>query len=673
MLLSLNIEQSFAHKNASFNFQKGLTSISGLNGTGKSELLEVIQWLLFGTKALRGEVNHKAELSFEVKGAVYTVARSKTKVLLSDKNGNPIASGLKPVNAKIIEILGYGFEVFTVANAVNQGKIEQLGAMLPSERKRLVDETIGLSKLDAISKWAMEQAAECAGEMKAHEKYLQPPVAVGEKPYPDLTLALLQETWVSKNSLFLKLKDLRTQTEKKPEKVHPHPQTEQLEELKAQMAQRSEGLGALRALDQAMGSFEVVMPANPPLPPKDLEMLPIWRKQLSEKLQAAAQMSHLRRQLSQIPFTAHTMESLDEALAACRLAVRVSQKQKLLESLVEYKCPACNHEWHDADPRLADYEGVPDVAPIPPMSEREIDANRNLVLQQGQRADIDKALQEARRIYESLPEISETQIEAVELAEKNYQTFLRKKEKHEQWLKLKAEYDSLNSQLPADVSALVREIEKNISVLQAYSQAFKVWEALYQKREKLEALDLEKEVLTLQKMYEERQAWESSFAQYSRDLAAHLEHKDAHATAQARAEAWRSVRDAIVQMKARVKTHLLPSLNKTASILVSNFSGGWLTKVHVDEEFEITVDGKKLHTLSGAGKAFSNLAVRIGLGLVLTNGVFSVLLLDEIDAGVDTEKAPLLAKALQGLTNQIQQILYVSHKPNLVSDHAITL
>ena len=46
-----------------------------------------------------------------------------------------------------------------------------------------------------------------------------------------------------------------------------------------------------------------------------------------------------------------------------------------------------------------------------------------------------------------------------------------------------------------------------------------------------------------------------------------------------------------------------------------------------------------LETLSGSGKACANLALRIGLGQVLTNKVVSLFIGDEIDASMDTERA----------------------------------
>src|SRR5690606_38861993 len=89
---------------------------------------------------------------------------------------------------------------------------------------------------------------------------------------------------------------------------------------------------------------------------------------------------------------------------------------------------------------------------------------------------------------------------------------------------------------------------------------------------------------------------------------------------------------------------------------------GQRTVIEVDEDFNIEVDGQPVNTLSGSGKAVSNLAVRIALGMVLTNKVFSVLLADEIDAAMDDERAEATATALRNLTGTISQVVLVSHK-----------
>jgi hypothetical protein len=61
-------------------------------------------------------------------------------------------------------------------------------------------------------------------------------------------------------------------------------------------------------------------------------------------------------------------------------------------------------------------------------------------------------------------------------------------------------------------------------------------------------------------------------------------------------------------------------------------------------EFDVVVDGQRLDTLSGSGKAVANLALRLGLGQVLTNNVLSVFVGDEIDASMDEDRAKNLGE-----------------------------
>jgi DNA repair exonuclease SbcCD ATPase subunit len=92
-------------------------------------------------------------------------------------------------------------------------------------------------------------------------------------------------------------------------------------------------------------------------------------------------------------------------------------------------------------------------------------------------------------------------------------------------------------------------------------------------------------------------------------------------------------------------------------------TGGQRRNVQVDEDFEkILIDGQSIETLSGSAKAVANLAIRLGLGQVLTNRVFSVFMGDEIDASMDQDRAGYTAECLNGLSSVIGQIILISHK-----------
>lgn len=83
------------------------------------------------------------------------------------------------------------------------------------------------------------------------------------------------------------------------------------------------------------------------------------------------------------------------------------------------------------------------------------------------------------------------------------------------------------------------------------------------------------------------------------------------------------------------------------------------------------VDGQPLGTLSSSGKACANLALRIGLGQVLTNNVLSLFIGDEIDASMDDDRAEFTHVSLQSLVLRISQIILITHKVP-TADHVVT-
>jgi DNA repair exonuclease SbcCD ATPase subunit len=91
-------------------------------------------------------------------------------------------------------------------------------------------------------------------------------------------------------------------------------------------------------------------------------------------------------------------------------------------------------------------------------------------------------------------------------------------------------------------------------------------------------------------------------------------------------------------------------------------TGGQRQSIAVDEEFDVTVDGQPLNTLSGSGKAVANLSLRIGLGQVLTNNVLSLFVGDEIDSSLDKDRAENTAMTFEALKSRISQILLITHK-----------
>jgi DNA repair exonuclease SbcCD ATPase subunit len=162
-----------------------------------------------------------------------------------------------------------------------------------------------------------------------------------------------------------------------------------------------------------------------------------------------------------------------------------------------------------------------------------------------------------------------------------------------------------------------------------------------------------------------RQEWanyEHLSGQYKQALATYNKSIEGVAAEEARLSELSRAREALKVVKAKVQSHLLPSLNKVASMLMSEMTGGEFQSVEVGQDFEVVVDGQPLRTLSGSGKDLANLTLRIGLGRILTHRVLPLMMLDEIDSAMDDTRASFTWQCIQRITPHIGQVLQASHK-----------
>ena len=110
-----------------FEFKPGFGLITGANEQGKSLIIEVVRWCLFGSSALRGKAEDyktlRATLQFSARGQSYVVDRTYTTAKLMQGDA-VLCIGTAPVNKHIPALLGFGLDVFDVACAANQGDIE---------------------------------------------------------------------------------------------------------------------------------------------------------------------------------------------------------------------------------------------------------------------------------------------------------------------------------------------------------------------------------------------------------------------------------------------------------------------------------------------------------------------------------------------------------------------
>lgn len=657
MLHSISIKGCFSHQDTTLPLMEGLTAITGPNGTGKSLVLEMIRFALFGSQALRTVAEDykgvKVALDFEVRGVAYRVERTTTTAKLY-RTGTLVVSGTRPVNTKIVETFGYGLDVFDVANVANQGAIEALSAMKPAERKRLVDSTVGLNLLDDLATWCATEAQARGREASAMRGALTeptPPVKpLGYRPSDDLA-----------------------------------PERDRL------VARADEW--------RVLGHRIVAIPADIPMPnAPDLRDLGTLKALAQDSKTCLQQLMNLREQERCLTLTIYTAE----VLAACRemhaqcaayreargilatyegLTLSLGEIKDYEQALSDHEdymvwraladkgthtCPSCSHTWYVQQDAMGDRKQEP--PPIMPwVTRRELNKQKQLHIDRER--DATRVANATLVTKHPPPPEPGMSLEQVAKYEKHLGTHAQRVALQEAILDSEARLD-----------AIPHVTEAMIQLRASYEKSLLVWDRVQDLRQELPALlsrrsDLEgalqaAEAISL--LLTEVQVYDRMQAHHEEALVAYVEAMAKAATLEAQRTQLSRARTALGEIKGRVKQYLVPSLSRVASGLLSRMTGGALASIVVSENFDITVDGVSIDGLSGAGKAAANLALRIGLGQVLTNKVFSVFLGDELDASMDAERVDLMAQCFRGLSSTISQVILVSHK-NIDADNSIFL
>lgn len=690
----------FTVKDFEHSFATGLTAITGKNGSGKSMIPEMIGYALFGSKAVRGKAEDYKTLDVSldavINGKNIRVERVKNNAkLLVD--GADAASGTSAVNKAISELFGYSFDVFNVANAAKQGEIEKLGAMKPADRKRLVDETVGVDALDALETYI-------AGEAKSARAVAD---ALGDIAEPPTTPIL--EAKLTREETEAKLQELRAdQLEKsklsdicgrkigdKPTEPAAPDIAESIETLREMETNRDRVIGVLDSLKTQQNILCIapgtnqVKPVEPAVP-ANLQDEEILREKATKASELRGRIGAKQDEATRLAKLVGGLDYAIDDITAAYDAVtaydenrrQIALRNELRETKVPQICPACDHHYENADPRLFELEKLAKL-PVPAFTNEQITRYEASEITKKNIADLnderDMFALELKKLGD--PQAALTEIDAYHRAAAEYTRLNAAYAKY-------AEYDELQAKIDAVV--IPNSVKDKIEQLHAFELTHTAWQKdigawRRQHDEIVEAeaklftakysVDFDAEIQTYTHERDLHIRHEQELKAYAQTLEAVTLSNAKIAAVATEIDQWKRCREAVRILRAKVKGFLLPSLNRAASHLLSEMTNGQFSAITVSDEFEITVDGQRLETLSGGGKAVANLALRLALGQVLTNRVFSVVMLDEIDASCDDERAASMAAAVRNLSDRdiIRQILLISHKPGIDADHFIRM
>jgi exonuclease SbcC len=168
----VRLENFKCYADADLRLEPGVTVIHGLNGSGKSSLLEACFFALYGARALDatldevvtiGAEDATVELWFEHGGGSYHVER---RVRVTDDRATtakcvletPDATyeGARDVRGHVTELLRMDHEAFVNCAYVRQGEVNKLINASPSDRQDMIDDLLQLGKLEEYRERASE-------------------------------------------------------------------------------------------------------------------------------------------------------------------------------------------------------------------------------------------------------------------------------------------------------------------------------------------------------------------------------------------------------------------------------------------------------------------------------------------------------------------------------------
>ncbi|ELZ25015.1 chromosome segregation protein [Halosimplex carlsbadense 2-9-1] len=152
------------YDDADVRLDRGVTVIHGLNGSGKSSLLEACFFALYGSKGLENELGEivtigaddtEVELWFAHAGDSYHVERrvratgerpTTAKCVL--EGPDETVEGARDVRAYVEELLRMDADAFVNCAYVRQGEVNKLINATPAERQDMLDSLLQLGKLE---------------------------------------------------------------------------------------------------------------------------------------------------------------------------------------------------------------------------------------------------------------------------------------------------------------------------------------------------------------------------------------------------------------------------------------------------------------------------------------------------------------------------------------------
>ena len=707
MILELTMQNWVKHHNKTFKFKEGLNLIRGENETGKSLILEAVDFALHGSVALRLPVsmyptNLQSDLLFCVRGEVYHVCRTPKKASLykGENKDNLIASGVKPVDAEIRKLLGYNRNVFMVSNYSSQDSIQYLSQMKPAERKRTIDNVVGLTAVEQV---LVERKNNLSALKKVEASFasrrVEPPAEL-EVEYNPLFEEVIQterETLDKLNAIIV--------TQQNNERQHQaldnsKPAPFELLNVEGLLSIGAHEIKDVRLKRQSLEDkvSSLLKQYNdhcqsPVQRPDDVDLsaliegLTIYQVQSGKlkRQELVNKIAFFEKEIAKFPDISgeqYVPMSEIEAVAAQENLYKDWLEVQRLKEKGTITCNHCEGEVLLAiDHIQAHYSHVPELVEKPLITSQEL-INKNKDLEhitqsvedyKNQLEDFKNQLVEFDRNWYS-EEALDDHVAALE----REQDYTRRLADYHIWadkeLKLNQavveaqhELKEFNEQNHSEEKlAKAEQAMANHVQNERNKQIMAQWQ---KSKDALEPFDVEAleqaktQLQAVEQSLQENIKWFEAWKEYFRLDQIFSEWNNGFALASYEVEQEKLAIDTLNNFKAKIKTTILPSVNAVASTWLYKMSEGKHFKITLTDDMEILVGDQPIEALSISGRALGHLSLRMALGQVLTNSVFPVFMADEVDASMRNNRAQAVLDSLTEMLNgSMKQIIMISHR-----------
>jgi len=649
---SLSLKNYRQYKDSFIEFGDGITGIVGLNGAGKSTIVEAIAWTLYGNNAARTDkegikrssasmsASVECELVMEIGGNEYKIVRmlkssSQAGAASIIANGKVIADSVKGVDAEANYLLGMDWKSFYTSFFARQKELNALSDLAPAARR---DTIIRMLRIDAVDK-VVDSV-----KKQIKEKKLEIDMLKKAKSVKDPNVLLSEKLVIENNKKKLE-KELAV-IERDVNKLESD-----LSKFKSKFNEERAVANRYNELDKARTALEARLTG---LSKRESELIDEMdeAKKIDKSLPKLEQdYKEYKRLSEEVNKLLATRASADESKRS-KLSI-----QKMMDDLV-----AKANELVENEKKLRPNQ------PCPTCGQPLKDFTK---IKEHFEAEKKKIKNEHKRLKELLAGKSQTFDQAA------YDLLVKQKDKYEeaneQYPLLKAQ----SSKLARSEDTLVR-VKKERKDLEAdLRKTLKELEAVpfdANKHEQItEEFDVAKRALDERfsirndlKLGIAKLATESKDKQKEIDDAKENDEKiKAQTLNQEQQERFINL---VTDYRQFLISRIRPKLSEISGVLLSDLTDGKYTGVDLDEEYNLYIyDGNVKYPLprfSGGEADIANLCLRLAISQLIaesSGAETGFIILDEIFGSQDLNRKRAIIEALNRLMRKFRQIILITH------------